>query len=63
MIICYDFLIVETDVLVSISSTFYVQIFRTNVVFSSYMYVEKKTFVRKISTFNVDETDVRMYKN
>ncbi len=25
----------------SISSTFYVQIFRTNIVFSSYMYVEK----------------------
>jgi len=42
---------------VSISSTLYVQIFRTNVVFSSYMYVEKTMFVRKIRMYNVDEID------
>ncbi len=48
----------------SISSTLYVRIFRTNVVFSSYMYVEKTTFVRKIRifcTYNVDEIDTRFH--
>jgi len=34
-----------------------VKIFCTNVVFSSYLYVEKTTFVRKICTYNVDEID------
>jgi len=43
--------------MVSILSTFYVQIFCTNVVFSSYMYVEKTTFVQKIRVYNVDEID------
>ncbi len=43
---------------VSISLTLYVWIFRTNVVFFSYMYVDKTKFVRKISTFNVDEIDL-----
>jgi len=41
------------EVQVSISSTFYVRIFRKNIVFSSYLYVEKAaetTFVRKIRT-------------
>jgi len=35
----------------------YIQIFRTNVVFSSYMYVEKMTFVRKNPSYNIDEID------
>ncbi len=50
------------DVLVSISSTWNVQIFRTNVVFSSCMYLEKaaETYVRtNFRTFNVDEIDLR----
>jgi len=37
--------------------TLYVQIFCTNVVFSSYLYVEKTMFVQKICTYNVDEID------
>ncbi len=50
---------------VSISSTFYVQIFHTNVVsaaFSSCMYVVKAaetTFVQKTRAYNVDEIDGR----
>jgi len=28
-----------------------------NIVFSSYMYLEKTTFVRKIHSYNVDEID------
>jgi len=47
---------------VSISSTLYERMFRTNVVFSSYMYVEKMTFIRKIRTFNVDEIDYNLQK-
>ncbi len=43
----------------SISSTLYVRISRTNVIFSSYMYIEKKTFVQKNLAFNVDEIDGR----
>jgi len=35
----------------------YIRIIRTHVVFSSYMYVEKTTFVRKICTYNIDEID------
>ncbi len=31
----------------------YVRIFRTNVVFSSYLYVEKTMFVRKIRTYKM----------
>ncbi len=41
----------------SISITLHVRIFCTNVVFPSYMYVEKPTFVQKICTYNVDEID------
>ena len=47
------------DNLVSISSTLYVQIFCTNVVFSSYVLALSKKFVRKIRAFNVDEIDRR----
>ncbi len=41
----------------SISSTLNAWIFRTNVVLSSYLYIEKMTFVRKIRTYYVDEID------
>ncbi len=49
----------------SISSTLYVRIFRTNVVLTAFflvtcMYVEKAaktTFEQKIRTYNVDEID------
>jgi hypothetical protein len=44
---------------VSISSTLNVRIFRTNVVFSSYVLDLSKKFVRKICAFNVDEIDNR----
>jgi len=42
---------------VSISSTLYVRIFCTNVVFSKYSLLEKTMFVRKICTYNVYEID------
>ncbi len=42
---------------VSISSTLYVLIFRTIVVFSSYVLVLSKKIVRKIRAFNIDEID------
>jgi len=45
---------------VSISSTFYVQIFRTNIVFSSHMYIEKQRSYKKFVD-NVDEIDTRMH--
>jgi len=48
---------------VSISSTLYVQIFRTNVVFSSYVLALSKKFVQKICAFNVDEIDGRLEKS
>ncbi len=35
----------------------YIHIFRTNVVFSSYIYVEKMTFVQKKRAKNVGEID------
>jgi hypothetical protein len=43
--------------LVSISTTLYVRIFRTNVNFSSYVLALSKKFVQKIHEFNVDEID------
>ncbi len=43
----------------SISSTLYVRISRTNVIFSSYMYIEKRRLYKKNLAFNVDEIDGR----
>ncbi len=58
----------KRETLVSISSTFYVRIFRKYVVFSiaffyvhTFIYIKKaaeKTFIRKIRAYNVDEIDI-----
>jgi len=57
----------------SISSTFYVRLFRTNVILAAFFYVctyvctyikkaAKTTFVRNIRTFNVDEIDTLLLR-
>ncbi len=43
----------------SISQTFYVQIFRTNVVSAALRFDFGKKFVRKTHTYNIDEIDGR----
>ncbi len=45
------------DNLVSISSTLYVQIFCTNVVFSGYVLTLSEKFVQIICALNIDEID------
>jgi len=41
----------------SISSTFYVRIYCTNVISAAYMQLEKTTFIRKTWAYKVDEID------
>jgi len=43
--------------LVSISSTFFARVFRTKVLFSSYVLATKSTFVQKMRAKNIDDID------
>jgi len=54
LIVCF---ILPSNMMVSISSTFFASIFCTKVLFSSYVLATKSTFVRKTRTKNVDEID------